>query len=343
MKTYFRILKYARPFGWLAPMYILCILLYVIFAVLNIASLQPILDVIFGEVDKMTISQPILSKDLDYLRDFFNYKLIQEVQLNGKSSGIVFIIKLLMVSVILSNLFRYLASLIIAKIKVQLITNFRKDFIDSILHFDLRYFSDKNRGDLMSRGSSDLMMVENSVADTLKVLVKDPLYILALFITLFNYSSELTLYSMIVLPVAGFIISTLSGSLKRTSRKAQGSIGMIISLIDEILYGIKVVKAFVSEKKISKRFMDRVHLYGNQVIKIALKQNLAQPVSEIFGVAASCIVIYFGASIVFNGDMSSSALMTFLVMFTQLLTPAKAISNRLRRRSERNSLRRKDF
>lgn len=326
MKTYFRILSYARPFGvFLAPYFLLTIL-SVIFGVMTLVMVAPLLQVIFDDVEVTVRQMPEFTFSIKYFKELFSYYFESYIAENGKEGAITFVIFVLLASVILSNLFRYFSLIIMARIKVNLITNFRKHFYDSLALLDLGYFTSSNRGDLMARGTVDVQQVENTIVNTLKVLVKEPLMMIGLFVALFNISVELTLYSLLVLPFAGVLISYISRRLKKRATRAQESVGRISSVLDETLHGKRVIKAFVAQKHMLNKFMLEVKRYRRHVFRLALKQNLAAPSSEILSIAAACIVIYIGTKMIFAGELEPESLMTFIIVFSQLLPPAKAFS-----------------
>ncbi len=327
MKTYFRILAYARPFGWFAPQYLLYTALYVVFGVLNLVMVIPILEIILNNVEVTTRTLPDFEMNITYFKELFKYYFENEIATSGKSSAILLVISILMSSVLLSNFFGYLSNLILAKLRVNLITNLRTHFYDSMSNLDLGYFSDKNRGDLMARGTTDMVQVESSVINTLKVLIKDPLMIIGLFIALFTISPILTFYSLTVLPFAGVLISYLGRRLKKRATRSQESEGRINTVLDETLLGMRVIKAFVAEKHMHGKFVNEVKRYGNQLFGLAKKQNLVQPSSEVIGIAAACVVIYIGSHQIFSGALEPQVFLGFLLMFTQLLPPAKAFAN----------------
>lgn len=326
MKTYFRILSYARPFGLYAPLYGLFTVLAVIFGVLNLVVLIPMLEVIFGDVEVTVRELPEFDFSIKYFRNLFSYYFESRIVNSGKAGAITFVIVMLMASVILANLFRYLSTVILARFRVNLITNLRSHFYNSLALLDLDYFSNKNRGDLLARGTVDLQQVENSVVSTLKVLVKDPLMMIGLFIALFTISVELTLYSLLVLPVAGVLISFLARRLKRRAVKSQETVGRINSVLDETLGGMRVIKAFVAQNHMLKKFMHEVGTYRRHVFRLALKQNLAAPSSEILSIGAACIIIFMGSKMIFSGEMEPSVFIGFILIFSQLLPPAKAFA-----------------
>lgn len=324
MKTYFRILGYAKPFGWYGPLYGLFTILYVIFGVLNLAMLIPVLEIILNNTEP--IPEPGFQWSLDYLGKYSKYYLAEQVETKGQTGAIMSVIVALMISVLLSNTFRYLSTIILAKFRVNLITNFRTQFYEHISRLDLSYFTNRNRGDLMSRGTVDLQQVENTVINTLKVLIKDPLMMVGLFVALFTISSELTLYSLMVLPVAGGLISYLARRLKKRARKSQETVGRINSVLDETLSGMRVIKAFVAESHMMRRFYGEVIKYRKHIFKLALRQNLAAPISEVMGIATACVIIFMGSQLIFSGELEPQVFLGFLLIFSQLLSPAKAFA-----------------
>ena len=326
MKTYFRILSYAKPFGWYAPQYGVYTILSVIFAVLNLGMIIPLLRILFGSGLKEVVQQPTFDWTLDYLVSLFNHQFYEQISLHGIESALAFVCIFLMASVLLSNFFRYISALILAKFRVNVITNLRGKFYDKMNKLDLSYFTDKRRGDVMARGTVDVQQVEASVVNTLKVFIRDPLMIIGLFIALFYISPKLTVYSLMVLPLAGGTISYLAGRLKKRARKSQETMGRINNELDETLTSMRVIKAFVAEKHMRAKFTDEVNRYGRHIFKLAVKQNLAQPVAEVLGIAAACVIILMGGGMVLSGEVESSSFIAFLVLFTQVLPPAKAFA-----------------
>ncbi len=326
MKTYLRILSYARPFGWYAPQYGVYTVLSVIFAVLNLGMIIPLLRILFGSGLKEVAVRPTFNWSLDYFVDLFNYQFYEQISLNGKEYALTFVCIFLIASVLLSNFFRYISALILAKFRVNVITNLRGEFYDKMNKLDLSYFTDKRRGDVMARGTVDVQQVEVSVVNTLKVLIRDPLMIVGLFVALFYISPKLTLYSLVVLPLAGGVISYLAGKLKKRARKSQETMGRINNELDETLTGMRVIKAFVAEKHMRAKFTQEVLRYGKHIFKLAVKQNLAQPTAEVLGIGAACIIILLGGGMVISGEVESSEFIGFLVLFSQVLPPAKAFA-----------------
>ena len=327
MKTYFRILTYAAPFGWLMPQYLLLTLCFVIFSVVNLSIMLPLLNVLFSiDIDK-EYPLPEFSMSVEYFIGIFYYYFQQVISMYGKSDALYFLCIMLVCSALFANLFKYLANLVQARIKLNVITNLRNDFFDSLLRFDLRYFSISKRGDLISRGTSDILSIEHSVVSTFVTVVRDPLLIISFFFILFKMSVMLTLYSLILLPVSGLIISQITKKLRKSAIGMQEILGNISSVLDETIGGIRVVKAFAAEPYVKKKFTDKVKKYGEHDFIIAKVYNLAPVVSETSAVVTLNILLLLGGRLIFSESSSftPSEFIVFIVIFSQILSPAKSL------------------
>ena len=327
MKTYFRILTYAAPFGWLMPQYLLLTLCFVIFSVVNLSIMLPLLNVLFSiDIDK-EYPLPEFSMSVEYFTGMFYYYFQQVISMYGKSDALYFLCIMLVCSALFANLFKYLANLVQARIKLNVITNLRNDFFDSLLRFDLRYFSISKRGDLISRGTSDILSIEHSVVSTFVTVVRDPLLILSFFFILFKMSVMLTLYSLILLPVSGLIISQITKKLRKSAIGMQEIFGNISSVLDETIGGIRVVKAFAAEPYVKKKFADKVKKYGEHDFIIAKVYNLAPVISETSAVVTLNILLLLGGRLIFSESSSftPSEFIVFIVIFSQILPPAKSL------------------
>lgn len=322
MNTYFRILRYARPFGLLAPAYVLLTFLYAVFSVINLVMIIPVLEVILNNTK--VVAKPEFKWSLNYIGDYSNYFLAHQVETLGQEGAIQIVVLALLGTVLLANGFRYLSTVILAKFHVNIISNLRSEFFEHLTRLDLNYFSNQNRGDLMSRATVDVQMVEATVVGTIKVLIKDPILMIVTFVTLFTISSELTLYCLLAVPISGGLISYLAKVLRRRARRSQETVGKINNVLDESLSGMRVIKAFVAEKHMIGKFWEEVKNYRRHIFKLALRQNLAGPSSEIIGIATAGVIILMGSNLIFSGEMDPENFIGFIIIFSQLLPPAKA-------------------
>ena len=332
MKTYLRILSFTRPVGAYLPQYIIFTILYVAFSLVNFSVLIPLLEVLFNQVEKEKVaglnSLPDFTLSLDYLKNIFYYYFGQVIEENGQKGALQYVCGVIIVSVFLANLFRYLSAMILAQFRVRVVTNLRNRLYAQITTFQIGYFTDNRKGDIMSRVTTDILEIENTVVSTLKVLFKEPALIVGFFVILFTMSVELTLYTLLLLPVSGGIISYLAKKLKKRATKSQQSLGRLNALMDETLTGMRIIKAFAARNFMMEKFGKEVKNYAKQNLSIATKFELAGPISEFLGVfAVACLLLIGGGMVIDNeSSLSASEFIAFIIIFSQVLNPAKAMS-----------------
>ena len=333
MNTYLRILSQARPFSVYLPQYIAYTILYVAFSLVNFSILIPLLEVLFNQVDSEKVSNtgllPEFTVSIEYLKSLFYYYFGIIISDFGRKGALQYVCVVIIVSVFLANLFRYLSAIVLAKFRIRVVTNLRNNIYQKLNSFHIGYFTEKSKGDIISRVTTDILEVESSVVSTLKVLFKEPALIIGFFTILFSMSVELTLYTMLLLPVSGGIISYLAKKLKKRATKSQESLGRINSIIDETLTGMRIIKAFTASAFMIDKFDKEVRNYGRQNMSIATKFELAGPISEFLGIFAVAALLMIGGSMVLNNEstLSASEFIAFIIIFSQILNPAKAISN----------------
>ncbi|MDB5263608.1 MAG: antibiotic transporter ATP-binding protein [Adhaeribacter sp.] len=339
MKTYFRILQFARPFRSFLPQYIVFTILGIIFGLMNFALVIPLLDVLFSTVTPEQ-SQAILAKaqqtpvinnikDLViYLKNQFDSYFARIILEEGKVAALRFVCIIIIVSVFLSNLFKYLGLRGEAKVRAKIVRNLRQKVYEHLTKLQLSYFSNERKGDIMSRLSNDVQEIETSVVVTLNVIVREPATIIGLFIILFSMSVELTFFTILVMPVSGLVISLISKKLRRKAVQGQASLGSILSIIDETLGGLRVIKAFNAQSYIVDKFSYQNNRYARITESMWFKRTLASPISEFLGVLGVVGIMYYGGNLVLNGtsELSPSDFIGYIILFSQVLVPAKAIS-----------------
>ena len=288
MKTYFRILQYARPFRRFVPQYFVFTVLGIVFGIFNFALVMPLLNVLFDTVSTAEASamlqKPAFSLDISYITQLFNYYFGQVILSEGKSGALAFVCILVVVSVLLSNLFKYLGLRIEAVVRATLVHNLREKVYAHITKLQLGYFSNERRGDIMSRLTNDVLEVENSVVSTLNVVIREPFTLIAYFVALFAMSAKLTFFTLLVLPVSGLIISAINKKIRRTAEQGQQNLGNIASVIDETLGSMRIIKAFNAQSFVISKFIRFNDNYSHDVETMHKKRNLASPISEFLGV-----------------------------------------------------------
>jgi subfamily B ATP-binding cassette protein MsbA len=333
MKTYLRILSFARPYGEYIPQYLLFTVLSIIFGLINFTMLIPLLEVLFNQVDggesTQVLTRPDFAFSIDYILSLFNYYFTSVIETNGKVGALVFVCTIIVISVFLTNLFRFFSGLTLAKIRANTIRKLRMRIFDQVSHLHLGYFSTERKGDIMSRITNDVQEVENSVVSTLKVVFRDPATIIGFFAVLFIMSFKLTLFTLIIMPISGTIISEITKRLKKKAIQSQESLGRLVNILDETLSGMRIVKAFNARDFISAKFSREVDHYADINVSIAKKQELASPLSEFMGVFVVTLILLYGGILVLNDDsqLEASEFITYIILFSQILPPAKSISN----------------
>jgi len=333
MKTYFRILNFGKPFSKNILVYIFLTLFYVVFSMVNFSVLIPLLNVLFDQVEVSKIQnitfKPDFSFSIEYFKNNFYYYFGNFLNEGGRKEALKFVCTVIIISVFLANIFRYLSSLILAKIGVKIITNLRKKVYESILLFHISYFTNKKKGDIISRLTTDIQQIETSIINSLRIFLKEPALLIGLFFILGYLSLELTIYTFILIPISGLIISYLANKLKVRAALSQSALGKINNVIDETLSGIRIIKAFTANLFMIKKFDKEIKNYGNQNLSMYKRFELASPMSEFLGIATVTGILIIGGNMVLDNksSLTASEFIAFIIIFSQVLKPAKAISD----------------
>lgn len=332
MQTYFRILSYARPYGRFIPVYIGYTLLAIVFGLMNFTLLKPLFDVIFEQVAPDTLEQfrnkPTFTLSLDYFISLFNHFFFRVSESYGKFGTLLFVCAIIVGSVFLSNLFTYLSGVVLAQVRAQVIKGMRMDIFEKVSALHLGYFSNELKGDLLSKMTNDIQEVENTIVQSLRILFREPATIVLYFGVLFFMSVPLTLFTILIIPISGAIIGGITRRLRKTAIQSQQSLGRIVSILDETLGGMRVVKAFNGEKFVQGKFDSETDYYSDVNVSMARKNELAGPISQFLGVSVVAGILLYGGNLVLSGDseLSASNFITYIIIFTQVLNPAKEIS-----------------
>ncbi len=307
-------------------LYVLFIVLSIVFSILSFGMLMPFLDLIFkGESGTNIVTKQSSNIIVKWVNDFLKNSLNQE---NGRIKTLGLICTFMITSVILKNLFLYLSYYILNPLKSKIVNNLRSEMYAKVLKLPIGFFTEKRKGDIMSRMSNDIGEVEGSVVGTLEGWFRDPIMIIFTLITLFVMSPELTVIILLCIPVIGFVIGRITKSLKRHSSDIAQSASNIFSLVDETLGGLRVIKAFNIEKLLFGRFENYNDAYLLSKNKIGYRRDLASPVSEVMGVSIFALLLYFGGKLVLNEEIeiTASLFIAFLGMFYNIINPAKTLS-----------------
>ena len=336
MKLYFRILRYIKPYKGYAALNALFNILFVVFSLFSLTMIAPFLDLLFlkSEADyaqRMAQGFPQLHLTIGSLIDNFYYYLTEMIvdPLRGKIYALVFICVLVVIMFFFKNLCRYLALYFLAPVRNKVVRDIRNEIYSKVLVLPLSYYSEERKGDIMSRMSNDVHEIEWSVMKSLEVVFRDPISVISFLITLVIMSPQLTLFVFILLPITGLLIGSIGKSLRRTSAQSKDILGRLISIIEETLSGLRIIKAFNAENFITERFHETNQDYTKTMIKMYRKIDLSSPMSEFLGTCVMVVVMYFGGKLVLDSEptLSASVFITYIAIFSQVIPPARAFTD----------------
>ena len=329
MKTnYFnRIFGYAWVYKKYFILNILSNIFYAFFGTLSMISLFPMLKVLFNQTEQL-YNPPVwqgMSEAANYVENYLNY-FVTTKKASGSDDVLIFMVSIIIITFLLKNIFNYLSMFFITFLRNGVVKNIRNDIYEQMIKLSLSFYSEKKRGDIVARISSDVQELDNSFLSIFELIVKDPLMVLFTLISMFLISPKLSLFVIIFIPICGFVISVVGKSLRRKSLKVQKEQGQFISLVDETLSGMKILKIFNAEKKFFKKFTDstnRFYKFSNSVLN---RKNLASPLSEFLGISSIAGVLWFGGIMVLKeNSLDASAFIVYLGLAYNILTPAKSL------------------
>lgn len=329
MKTYFRLLAFAKPIEKFAIPYLLFTVLGVIFNTLNLALLAPLLSTLFNTAEGSEAAVVTKPENWTDVFGYLNYYALQANEQYGPLGALKLVCGVIIISVLLGNLFRYFSERVMENMRIHTLLNMRKRVFDNVMNLHVGYFSNQRKGDIISKISSDVQVVQFSVTATLQVIFKEPLQLLAYIFMLFAISYKLTIFSLLVIPVSAFFIAKIVKRLRTQATQAQHLYGVMISYLDEALSGIKIIKAFNATELIKDKFHNENVKYSQLGKKMAKRQQLSSPVSEFLGVTMVTGIVLYGGSLIINNqsELSPSDFIAYIALFSQVMRPAKALTN----------------
>ena len=324
-----RFIPYVLPYKRQAFLNVFFNILYSLFSALSFVALIPMLDVLFGKAQPIT-EAPVYSGNLldlgSYGKAYLNYKV---GALAGENTiwALAIVIALVLSLFLLKNLFSYLASFFITYLRNGVLKDLRNNLYKKIVNQPIAFFSDQRKGDIMSRMIGDVNEVQNSMLSALESFIREPLTIIFSILVMLGISVKLTLFTFIFIPIAAAVISKIGKSLKKNSIAVQQEQGRFLSLIEETIGGLRVIKAFNAESIFSKRFADSSQTFNRLSNKVMNRQNLGSPMSEFLGILMIAVLLWFGGSLVLvDKTLEGTQFIAFMGLAYNILTPAKAIS-----------------
>ena len=306
-------------------------ILGMVFSIFSFAMIIPLLRIIFNSSTaffEKTISS--YSGDFSWTKDgvlnFVNYYLAKHAISEGRYSTLILICIFLVIMVFLKNMFTFLSTFFLSDLVQSSVKKLREKMYQKILVLPMSFFSDERKGNLLSTFSADLKETELAIKATTNAIFKDPFYVIGYFATLFIISFKLTFFIVLFLPIAGLIISKISNGLKKRSKKGQENLGDILSLTEETLFGLRIIKSFNAQAFMNNKFERKSNSLYSLMLGINRRIYLASPISEFLGVLATSGVLLYGGNLVLNEFIQPDVFIGYLILFSQLISPFKSIS-----------------
>ncbi len=329
MKSLQTIFKYVKNYPGLVVAYFGFNILSAVFGVVSLGMVSPFLMLIFGQGDTFkTVSGSGAMSAVGFLKEKL-YALMQSP--GGSSKALLILCLVIFIAIILKNLFAYLSMYFLNPIRNRILNDMRRNMYQKILQLPVGYFSEQRKGDVMSKLSNDLADVEGSTISVMESIFREPIVIILSMVYLVVLSPQLTMFLLVFLPIAGFILGRIGRSLKKQNVQVLQQFGSIFSTIEETLGGIRIIKAFNAEKKIEKKFNDENENLFHLKNKANRRRDLASPVSEAMGVTAVLCILYYGGKLVLASNtafsLNAGDFIAYIAIFSQLIQPLKALSN----------------
>lgn len=323
-----RLIPYARPLHHFFPEYLIYTLLGILFGLLNFTLLIPILQLLFDQQTITVTQRPTFTFSLAFFKDYFNYTFSQIIVAKGKFNALLFVSVIVGISILLANVFRYLAVRVLLRLRLKLMEKLRNALYEKFLQQSLRYHHNQQKGELLMVMTTEVQEIEASVINSLQILLRDPFVVLAYFAILFYWSPKLTLFTLIFLPFTGIIISMITRKLKKMNYFSQEMMSRIISHTDESISGIRQIQSYGAIPMMNDVFRNINRTFSKHSKKLFGKKELASPISEVLGVMAALTLIVFGGYLILSGNttLTGSGFIAYLALYTQIIQPLKNLS-----------------
>jgi subfamily B ATP-binding cassette protein MsbA len=330
MDYFKKILRFAKPYKKYAVLNIIANIFYALFSALSFIALIPMLDVLFKGKDAPKITEPPvyngIGKAKDYFKDYLSFQVNEYAQ-DDASIALILVISLVIVLFFLKNISNYIAMYFITFLRNGVLKDLRNSLYKKTIELPLSHYSEKRKGDTIARITSDVLEIQHSFLSILELIVREPLTILFTIGAMLFISPELTVFVFIFIPISGFIISLIGKSLKKKSDKVQQEQGLFLSILEETLGGLKIIKGFNAESIFYTKFQSSTQNFYDFSNKLLNRQNLASPASEFLGISVIAVLLWYGGRMVLiDGTLDGSMFIAYMGLAYNVLTPAKGIS-----------------
>jgi len=332
MKTFFRLFSFATPIQRFAIPFFLLSVLGVVFGLINFTLLIPVFELLFNQAGEKQLQNlntlPSFDISISYFKNLFYYYFQDVINSSGKVGALKMVSIAIVISILLSNLFKYLSARVIENFRLLIVNRIRTGLFKKLTDIDIQFFSTQRKGDLISRFMTDVVTIQDSIIRSVQVILREPIAIILNFAVLFSISSELTFFALILIPVSGLLISMIVKRLRKHATAAQESVGVLVSSIDEGLNGVKIIKSFNAERYMQEKF-NGINMWTSKIHRrLARRVLLASPVSEILGVSTVAALLFYGGTLILEegSNLRGAEFIGYIIIFSQIINPAKAIS-----------------
>jgi len=327
MKKFYRILAYIKPYLGYAGLNVIFNILTIIFSLLNFALLIPFLNLLFG-VNELVTTKPEFTFSTQGMLEYLNYYISQIILTQGKIEALVFICITILIAFFLRNLARFFAMYFMAAVRIGAVRGIRNDIYNKMIVLPIAFYTRHRKGDIIARVTTDVQEVEYSIMNYLEMIVRDPITIIAYLIFMISLSGRLTLFVLIILPITGLIIGQIGKSLRKESKIGQSKFASLLSIIEESISGLRIIKAFNAIVYSDNKFQEKNRDYTRTLLKIYRRRDLSSPLSEFLSSAVIVVVLWFGGRMVLSDTPAIQAadFITYIVAFSQIIPPAKTFA-----------------
>lgn len=328
MRQFFIIIgKYGAPYKVYVFLNLFLNIVQTIFSVVSFALLIPFLGILFKTQDRI-LDKPELGISMSSAADYFNYAVSSIIEEEGEMAALLYVSLFILTTIFLKNLFQYMANTSMSVVRNAVIRDMRNELYNKFLKLPLSYYNNTQKGGLIARFTTDIQTIEQSIIALLVMVFRDPVAIIISLYVLVTISGKLTVVIFLFLIVIGGIIGWIGKSLKQVSAETQEKLGVIISVVEETIGGLRIVKAFTAENKMNKRLSSLTQEHYSLLLKAALRNNLSSPVSEFLGVCLMIAVMYYGGQMVLGDDsvLKPEKFIGYMIIFSQIIEPAKSLS-----------------
>jgi subfamily B ATP-binding cassette protein MsbA len=326
MIEYFKLLRYLLPYKGKVALSLIFNLFFIFFGLFSVTMIIPFLGILFHTKPLIT-ELPSFKLSIDYVINYTYYILSKIIIAKGESTALLLLCLFIVLMTFFKTGSRYMSLYFLAPVRNGIVKDIRNKLFNKILKLPLSYYSDERRGDIMARITSDVQEIESSIMTSLETFFTDPILIIVYVIVLLSMSVNLTLFVLVLLPVSGYLIGLLGKTLRSKSYKGQRRFGVMLSILEETISGLRIIKAFNAEEKIARKYSLVNNFYTKLLTKVFRRRSLASPLSEFLGTFVMASILFYGSNLVLaNKGLEPEMLIGYLVIFYMIINPAKSFS-----------------